>query len=316
MGWTNKNVYFETSAVNYLANKYKWNDAVTTKAFQSVRGNKWYLSPVTIWEILLTSDEIKKEKIIYYSQHLFFEKLLNSPSELIINFILSGCPQEEKKYDFHSNSNLQKTWQNLCSEKNKTFIYDKKALRDRTEYIQKLSKQLFSIINKVIFNLEIKDLYTSLPILLNIYIQKFKKRNIIKDVKFEKIFKLSILFIFYILCLEIDLDANPIKEFWDNINISDTGERLNYIVENYESLIYRGPFIEMALMAYNQIKEKNTSSRGLFFDCLHSIYLPYVNYFITNDDHFKNLRNNLDHLNYLKIHHINELQMKAYLRSL
>lgn len=100
------------------------------------------------------------------------------------------------------------------------------------------------------------------------------------------------------------------------VGISDTFERLKYLIRKYEVLIYRGPFLEMALMAYNQIKEIKKSSRGLFFDCLHSIYFLYIDFFITNDEHFQMLKDNIEHFNYLKIYHLNELQLKTYIRRL
>lgn len=315
MSWKNKNIYFETSAVNYLVNRFKWYDAAVTKAFQSVRGNRWYLSPVTIWEVLLTSDEVIKEKIIHYSQNLFYKRLLNSPSELIIHFIASGCPREEKRYDFHSKSNIQSVWEDLCLDKKKTFIYDKDELKKRTIYIQDISKQLNEIINKNTFYLNLYDYGSGLQHLLNVCIKKFKKKNIIKEAKMERVFKLSMFFMLYIMCLEIDLDATPIRNFWKHVGISDTFERLQYLNKKYEVLIYRGPFLEMALMAYNQIKDIKTSTRSVFFDCLHSLYLPYIDYFITNDNHFRELKNNVEHFNYKKIFHLKELKLRTFIRK-
>lgn len=57
----------------------------------------------------------------------------------------------------------------------------------------------------------------------------------------------------------------------------------------------------MALMAYNQIQEDKKPNRGLFWDALHSLYLPYVDFLITKDKHFKELQKKVSHINYLKI---------------
>ena len=87
MTLSNANFYLETSAVNYLADRFIYTDAIATKDLQLTKGNIWYLSPVTLWEIMLTSDKERRERIIFYCQHLFHEKLLNSPSEFIINYL-------------------------------------------------------------------------------------------------------------------------------------------------------------------------------------------------------------------------------------
>lgn len=91
-----KKFYFEPSALNYLAKKISIGDAIATKAYQNLKGNRWYISPVTIWEIFLTQDVFNREKIIYFAQHLFDLDLLPIPEEIIVNYIKAGCPITEK----------------------------------------------------------------------------------------------------------------------------------------------------------------------------------------------------------------------------
>jgi len=131
----------------------------------------------------------------------------------------------------------------------------------------------------------------------------------------EKLYKIAVLFMLYILCMEVDLDATPIKEFWKDVGISDTFKRLGYLLDNYEILTSRGPFMEMAITAFEQIRKNNKSTRGLFFDCLHSIYLAYVDIFLTYDNHFKKL-SRIPHINYQEIYHFDELQITKYLRKI
>lgn len=313
MSWTNKNIYFETSAVNKLAAELSIEDAIATKAYQHVRGNRWYLSPATIWEILITTDKKERENIIQISQHLFHEKLLRSPSELIIQFIINGCPIEEDKYDFHSKSDIQEGWKDLCKNSQLTFIYDLEQLRKRSVYLQDISKKLFRIINTIVFDLKIESFESSFQLFLNQTIDRIFQARIVSD---KRLFKLSLVFILYVICIGTDLDPAPINSFWKTVGISDTRKRFEYIIKEYEVLIYRGPIAEMALMAYNQIYEKNLSSRGLFKDCYHTLYLPYVDLFITNDDHFKKLKNFIDHPNYKKIYHFDQLEKKKHMRKL
>ena len=70
--------YFETSALNAFADGRSVQDAIATKAFQNLKGRGFYLSPVVLWEVLLTSDEIARERLINFAQHLFEPDLLRS----------------------------------------------------------------------------------------------------------------------------------------------------------------------------------------------------------------------------------------------
>lgn len=316
MTWFDKNIYWETSAVNYMADNFGWNDAIATKGLQKVKRNRYYLSPVTIWEILLTTDELRKEQIIFYSQHLFHEKLISFPSELIINYIKQGCPLYERKYDFHSKLPMAKTWENLCTDTRLTFTYEKDKLKEISKLVQKTSKQLSKIINRIILDIHSKDQEYQYQLLLEVYHKSLKDPKRSADIDSVKIQKIAMLFILYILCLEIDLDNSAINEFWKQKGIHKTFSRFEYLLHNYEILIYRGPFAEMALMAYIQISNGIKSNRGLFFDCLHCIYLPYVDFFITKDDHFKRLRENSNHILFSRIVHINELKIVTHNRQI
>ena len=54
-------IYVETSAVNYLANTMSVENARRTRAFQEVRQRHWYISPMVLFEIILTKDYWKRE---------------------------------------------------------------------------------------------------------------------------------------------------------------------------------------------------------------------------------------------------------------
>ena len=315
MTWFDKNIYWETSAVNYMADQFEWNDAVATKGLQAVKRNRYYISPVTIWEILLTGDDSKKEQIIFYSQHLFHDKLINFPSEFILNFIRQGCPLYETKYDFHSKLPMAKTWENLCNDTRLTFIYEKDILKEKSKIIQDTSKQLNKIINRIVLDLDTDDLEYQYQQLLDRYHKRFRDIKRRTDKVAIKIQKITMLFMFFILCLEVELDNTAIREFWRQRSINGTFDRLDYLLHNYKILVHRGPFAEMALMAYTQISEGMKSNRGLFFDCLHCIYLPYIDFFVTRDDHFRKLRDNSDHILFTRIVHMDEIQVVTHKRK-
>lgn len=309
MSWFDKNIYWETSAINYLVDNFDRNDAIATKALQKVKRNRYYLSPITIWEILLTSDSLRRERIIFLIQNLFHDQLLNSPSEFIVNFIAQGCPLFEKKYDFHSQLPIAKTWNNICQNEKMTFIIDHQLLKDKSKHIQDISKKLNKIINRVVLDITINDTELQFQQILNSYHQRLNHREEDNHSKEAKIQKISILFMLYVFCMEVDIDSEPIKRFWVQHKVEDTIERLEFLLANFEMLVHRGPFAEMALMAYTQISKGIKSNRGLFFDCLHCVYLTYIDFFITNDDHFVKLRDDSEHILFSRIYHLNEVKI-------
>ena len=309
MSWFDKDIYWETSAINFMVDKFNRNDAIATKALQKVKRNRYYLSPVTIWEILLTSDSLRREQIIFFIQNLFHDQLLNSPSEFIVNFIDQGCPLFEKKYDFHSKLPIAKTWNNICQNEKMTFILDHQLLKDKSKHLQDISKKLSKIINRIVLDITVRDTELQLQELLNNYHRTLKQRSEDNDSKEAKIEKIAILFLLYIFCMEVELDSEPIKKFWIRHKKDDIIERLEYLLSNFEILVHRGPFVEMALMAYTQISQGVKSNRGLFFDCLHCVYLTYIDFFITKDDHFVKLRNDSEHILFSRIYHIDEVKL-------
>lgn len=315
MKFSNSNFYLETSAVNYFVDNYRWQDALATKGLQNVKGNLWYLSPVTLWEILLTSNIEKREQIIFFCQHLFHEKLLNSPSEFIINYINSGCPLVEKPYDFHSKLSIAETWADICADKRKTFVYDYNELKAKMKAFQKLSKQFDKIINRIVLDINVSDEELSIQIFINNFYEKIKGQLKYHDPDYHKVIKISILLAFYILCLGAEMDSTPIKTYWQKIGIKEPIDRLNYAMNMYNDLILRGPFYQMAIMVYHQTSIKK-SNRGLFMDSLHSIYITYADIFLTNDDHFKTLREKDIHPNFSRLLHISDIQLTTQIRQI
>jgi hypothetical protein len=299
----------ETSAVNHLADKYTWADAVATKGLQNTKGNIWYLSPVTLWEIMLTQDKTKREQIIFYCQHLFDERLIGSPTELIVNYINAGCPEIQKPYDFHSKLEIAEVWKDICKNPETTFEYDYEELKNRMKLFQKLSKQIDKIINRLVLDTSISDDELHIQMFINAYYESIKDDLKHSDPDYHKVIKISILFAFYILCLEGEIDNSPTKTYWKKFGISDSLDRLTFLMKMYKGLILRGPLYQMAIMAFHQISEGQKSNRGLYMDCLHVIYTTVIDRFITNDEHFKTLKEKGYFPNFLKVLHISEFVM-------
>ncbi|UPT69961.1 MAG: hypothetical protein M0D53_12575 [Flavobacterium sp. JAD_PAG50586_2] len=132
----------------------------------------------------------------------------------------------------------------------------------------------------------------------------------------KSVIKISILFMFYILCIEMDMDNSATKMYWSKIGITDPFKRMDYLMLKYKGIVLRGPIYQMAIMAFHQLSVEGKTNRGLFMDCLHSIYITYSDVFLTNDEHFKTLKEKGLHPNFSKLFHISEIGFKAELKKI
>jgi len=312
----NRKFYFETSALNYIAKGRNFEDAIATKGLQNFKRNRWYISSVTIWEILLKQDDSNREKIIHFAQHLFESDLLLSPEEIIITYLKAGCPICEKPYHFVSYTPMAEAWKDICSNKAKTLHFNKDELSKKIEIIRELSKHLHKLIRNQDFNIfNNSDLIiTEIGLQSIISNLSFVRQEAELDNEEKSLYKISIFYILTILCAGISLDSETIRKFWKNVGIDSIYERLQYILSNHEVLVHRGPFLEMALMTYYQTKDK--FSRGVLFDSFHAVYLPYIDYLFTNDNHFRKLRQGVEHPNYLKIILMDEVVITSHKREI
>jgi hypothetical protein len=297
----NSIIYLETSAINYLAKKYSWKDGKATKIYHKLKGTKFYISNVTIWEVLLTSDEELREKLIFYLQNIGHEKLINSPSEFIINYILNGCPISENRYDFHSKLDISKTWLDLCENTAKTFVFDTDELQKKSNEIRKFIKIASEQLEEIGLLLP-NSPPTEIQLFLDNILRTIKGINPEKkSARENKLLRISILLVVLIVCSEVDFDNTPIKNYWKKLNINKIENRILYLLTKHEELFYQGPFIVLSEMILIQLEKGGKPTRGIFWDALHSIYLIYTDMFFTTDEHFKKLKENNENSLYKKI---------------
>lgn len=302
--------YFETSAVNFLYRNWTIGDAIATKAFQEVRGRTWKLSPVTLFEILLTTDEEERERVIYFCQHLFARELLPSPEELIVEFIRAGSPVQEEERKLVSQSELAATWRYLVDNKDLTLVYEIESFVRLRDVLTTISKQVRSVMKRkgtlVHPNEQLASLDTTLSSIVN-SLSFVRLGEPISNHEVD-IYKLSVAYILYILCSELTLDPRPVSQLWQSLKVSDDIQfRMRYTLQHHEELIHRGPFVIMAIMT--MLQAARPFSRGVYLDCLHATYLPYVDIIVTQDEHFRWLREEMhQHITSAKIVHVDELE--------
>nr|VFJ63175.1 MAG: hypothetical protein BECKDK2373C_GA0170839_110411 [Candidatus Kentron sp. DK] len=309
-------IYFDTSAVNYVSEKFTIGDAIATRGFQEVRGRRWSLSPITIWEILSTTDEQRREELIYFSQHLFSKQLLPSPEELLVAYISQGSPLVEKPRALISNSPFAVTWRDICLDTRKTFILDHEEIRRRTRMITSIVKDLHRLTRNRDIALNRYEPHVAWDISLAQVVTNLtwvKKGETPSDFELS-LYKISAFYILFLLCAEIGVDPVPIRNFWAKIGIESTMERFRYILKYHETLVHRGPIAVMAYMTLIQARKK--FSRGIYWDSLHSFYLTYVDLMLSEDEHFVELRDALPKgVNALKIQKTSELHWTFHERE-
>jgi len=144
----------------------------------------------------------------------------------------------------------------------KTIIVDIENLKERTKPVRDMSKKFKSILDNIT-NKDNDNYYDSTfhKIMLRA-IKNLNRTNPINNDD-EKIIKLSLVFVFFFLCIGLELDNTPVRKYWQKIGIEDPFERLDWLIENLPEVVIPGPVIEMAKMAEAQFITSNSKSRGL-----------------------------------------------------
>lgn len=289
-----EHIYFETSAMNYFFDNRTIADAIATKAFQNINGRGWYISPVVLWEMLLTTNENRRENLLYFSQHLFQEDLLPSLEELIVKYIESGCPHEQTRYPLISQGFFSEPWRDICQIKEKTLYFDHEYFVDKTRIVRDIVKNIHHFIKYQSIDLSNNYQAVSHQLAIQEILDRF---NLVPDELKDtpeaiKHFRLVVFYILLILCIGMSLDNSVIEDFWNKAGVRrNVKERMEYIFVSYPELVVRGPFQPIAFMTAYQ--SKNKYSRGVYFDSLHVMYSVYTEMVISADEHFRIYRENI-----------------------
>lgn len=290
-------IYFETSALNTFAESLDIEDIVQGKKHRPSEVI-FTTSQYVLWEILNTSNEEKRELLINRAQNILDDYIIVSPIELVNKFIESGYPREEVKRNIKSNCNFARVWSELSNSLNKTFVIDRDDFKMKIKDMYRRSKLLSKLIRSNFNESICKDdeYYNVFSGLVNfiygnlIFIKEDTYKELIDESQLIR-YKISIFFVLSILVLGNPFEVQQYDDFWSRRNAETIEEKVKYILSCDEALFYRGPFIEMAIMAFKQLA--NETNRGLYIDCLHAMYLPYVGKYYTSDIHFKEFVNGL-----------------------
>jgi len=258
---------------------------------------------------MLTSDDIQSDSLVYSAQNLFSEKLLATPTEIITRYIESPYPENKVNYDIHTDLEIGGLWSRMTTDNSIKFEYNKKHLKDKTSFIRKISKNLPSIINQSVSNNE--SYLVILSEVINVHYECLRNDGFLPETsKYdgEILFKLVVLLKMLFFVFRVDFDSSVIEKFWEHEGCDrNPTNMLTHIDETYTELYRVGPLLEMAVMAYNQVNIGATN-RGLLLDCYHMIYAPYVDFIVTGDEGFDNLKK-LESRYSNKIIHVSEMNI-------
>lgn len=290
-----RNIYFETSAVNYLFDNVFSNpeiSSIETRKLQLRKERKWYISSITLLEIFLTKDEDRRYNLFDFSRCLFYDYLIPSSEELIVKYIQKGCPKFETPYELKSNSLFAKEWALACKNRDYAFQPDldtlelyTKHLRFLGEYFIKTRKGYVLKPNLAIENAPMKLDGAFLKYIFN-ELLKYYNDNPSEEEKYY--LNISVHVTFIILCCGIGFDKQTIENFWNKDRNIEPLERLELTVKNYPDVFFRGPISNIARMII--LQSNSRTGRGLYFDSLHSIYTTYCDLYFSNDEHFLNFK--------------------------
>jgi hypothetical protein len=308
------NIYFETSAADYMTKILRGMDAFATYRFQEQKGNKWSISTTVLWEMMLIKDFKDYDAALYMISTLFNKVLLKSAAEVVIDYI-NGV-SFSNSYCLETNSSIRKAWKRACDDKSFSFNIIGSNLVNITEEVKKCSKYMPSICDfNDTENDEITNDYALMSKdMINYYYKKTFTDEAPKMI--QQLRKISMFVLFFNICCCLDITSDKIDEFWERENKKDIIQRFEYILQKYTNVISHGPLWNIANAIYTQCLDTRKSGRGIMLDGLHSVYLPFVDIFITADEHFKILRDSVTQEYreklYHKIFHISELKLVEY----
>lgn len=316
-------MYFETSALNYAFNEFSIENAYATQIQNQRTGIEFLISPVTLWELLLTNNNEKKEKKFFFAQHYLSDYLLPSPSDIIAKYFIGEVNRfSNKEFDFHFevDNNLNNVWNDIVNNKKKTILVEDESydgVMKKANFVRDLSKNIKVIIESECekttelteesSNLEVIEYFINLAIRNNEII-----REKISESDFErKSTRLALFFICIFVIFESDLYSSSVQKMWLDMGITEVEERIRFVISSAHLFIDNSPFKYMAGMCLLQSSYLNERSRGLIFDCMHILYLNYTDFFFTEDHHILEFKKMINPVISDKIRKISEVKISV-----
>lgn len=263
--------------------------AEATRKLQLSKGREWYISTTVLWEIFQIQNHNDMDACMYLASYLFSENLLKSAAEIIIDYVEQGEPEYLIIESPFTTSLIGDHWKRSCSDKGYTFHFEGEGFKYATKFVKNIARYLSIFATKDnIENNPLKDDLIALKDFIDAIYNQYYKDDV--DELVRKLRTVAILVLFIQLCLALDITKDAIDKYWEKSGIFDPIERLTYLLENHPNLVRTGPVWNISNMFLSQCLKNRRSSRGAYHDGIHAIYLPFIDVFLTQDDHFRTIR--------------------------
>jgi hypothetical protein len=282
-------ICLDTSAVNSIVDKCGVVEVDVLRDVLRQYGATIKLSPVTALEIMFTKDGRTREGLIRTCQSLCDREMLPTSGELLVGFIQNGLPLEERWRSLESQCDIAEIWRDLYDNKDKTFLVDRDEVSKDYRFWVELSRHLRKIAKSEYRSLTSTSssgmAAVDLDSLIDTWPSITDQPPIGPQTRAE--LRASLFLVVAILCLGLDTHRPAIEQYWRAIGIEGTANRIEYVSLELSDLLFRGPLALGGAMV--RVQCGKPFRRGLWQDCMHSAYLPYVNQFLTGDSDFADL---------------------------
>lgn len=287
-------IYLDTNIYSNLAKSYSLDKAISLRDYLIDKGKRPTLSPVNLLEILGTRNEAQRENIIILCQHFCGPELFAEPEALIVDFIVSNKKENATQQLALSNqlstSELSNTWREVQSDKKRTLqITDEdlshlemfKIFQGYLHAFYSRGKRLPELILPRLGDIEeFKETLRKETIMLRE--QQVPKERMAILCENRNIVSLVI------VCACMTPFPDVLEEYWNLVGLDSVADRYSYLKNELSFLNENGPVIGMG--SYMGWQATKRHDNGNFFDCLHLLYLPYVDELYTDDPAFHGFR--------------------------
>ncbi len=282
-------IYIETSAANYFLDNLNGEGAEATRKLQLSKGRHWFISTTVLWEVLQIGNKKDLDACLFLSSYLFHDRLLKSAAEIGIDYLEKGMPEHQILDSPFTNSMFGDSWHRACKDKSYSFYLNDGPFIEATTKLKQISKHIRYLVgsHKDCISPSDKSI-RSLATLIDEIDTKYFTYDVAPLVK--ELRRTALLIVFLHLCLGLDLAQDVVQQYWQKKKLEDPFERLSYLLDKFPDIVKKGPFWVIANVIAIQYSQPGRSSRGAIHDGLHAVYLPFVHVFLTNDNHFRIMR--------------------------
>jgi hypothetical protein len=278
--------YFDTSALNYLVDHLNNEDCVVTRQLISRRKKQWIISPLNLYEIFGTSDEHRREYLIYKLSLLLPRPgvIFDTPTRILFGIILN-YRSELTQFE----QSLRDTWFGVVS-KGHSFELDYSDFRSRRKVLRMITKAMnFVLRTKTCIVSDTDNVDSETRSILE-HLKLFSPPEDGMMAQENDRFYVTTILILAIFCFGVEPDLTFIDEYWVGQRVNQKLKdhlclsRFEHIMLNHGEVLFESPEIKMMVDFILLEGRTKGINRGTLSDALHLIYSFHACFFVTSDN--------------------------------